>query len=454
MAKKGFVFKRNLYSKKFIDVLLSEHRYLILLGGRGSGKTNHIILKLVANTFEEGHVCIYYCRREFETIRRTTFKDFKNFFKKNPDLKEYFTYSESDNGSMTFKNTLTGNEIIPFGLDDPEKTKGISEATHVWIDEIDKCYEEQVTMINAVLRTPKARYLQLIGSFNPVVEKNWLRKFFFDEENPYEPNKRFGNDLMVHHSVMDDNEYIDVEAYKRSLMLTYEGNQNAINVNIKGLWGNEENKAPWLYAFNYDKIVKPNLPFLKSYPVYLSFDFNREPLTCVASQMSPHKGQKDSFINHIKEFIGNIQLEEMCQQIKTTYPNSILFVTGDASGRKGDPTYSSRNSTTYTMIRSLLGLSDKQMNINSKNLDHADSRILCNVMLNQYPNISISKEGCPRLINDCEIAEVDDKSNLSGHLKKDRGLFQLDLFDGWRYFYQTYFNDFAKSVYLRIVNKN
>lgn len=448
--RKGFVFKRGWYSKAFVNVLLSKHRYLILFGGRGSGKTNHIILKLLSATFQKSHTSIYYCRHEFETIRKTTFRDILNYLKNNADLDKFFEYSTSTNGSMVFTNTLTGHQLIPFGLDDPEKTKGISEATIIWIDEIDKCSFEQFAMINSVIRTPKAEYLQFIGSFNPVSEKHWLRYHFFSATDAYKGKEDFGDDLMVHHSTVYDNEYININEYVNTLMLTYAGNQQAINVNIKGLWGNEENKAPWLYNFSREKHVKMNLPFMPSYPVYLSFDFNREPLTCVASQMSPHKGHKDSFIHHFKEFVGDMQLLEMCQQIKSAFPSSILYVTGDASGRKGDVAYSSRNSTHYTMIQSALDISDKQMHINPKNIEHGDSRLLVNTMMYHYPNVYFSETGCPNLINDCEIAEVDDKSNKPGHLKKDRDKFKLDLFDGCRYFYQTYFNEFVKSVYFKV----
>ena len=448
MSKKiGFVYKRNWYSKAFVPVLLSRHRYLIVFGGRGSGKTNHIILKLLSASFQRSHTSIYYCRHEFETIRKTTFKDILNYLKNNPELDQFFSYSSSINGSMVFTNTITGAQIAPFGLDDPEKTKGISEATIVWIDEIDKCNFEQFAMINSVLRTPKAEYLQFIGSFNPVSEKHWLRSHFFSEADAYRSKESFGNDLMVHHSTVYDNEYIDVDEYVKTLELTYAGNQNALRVNLKGLWGNEENKSPWLYNFDLDKHVVADIPLLPKYPVYLSFDFNRQPLSCVASQMSPIKGGKGAFIHHIKEFCDDIQLSEMCERIKATFPASILFVTGDASGNKGDVAYQSRNSTQYTMIKSLLGISNKQMHINSKNLEHADSRQLMNMMFYHYPTIKISAKGCPNLINDCEIAEVDDKSSTPSKLRKDRDKFKMDLFDAMRYFYQTYFNDFVRNTY-------
>lgn len=447
--KKKLRLRREWYSRAFAPVLRSKKRYLILFGGRGSGKTRHIILKLLAATFTNTPVSVYYCRHEFETIRKTTFKDIVSVLKSIPALNTCFKYSESTNGSMTFTNLRTGHQLAPFGLDDPEKTKGISEATHVWIDEIDKCTLEQFQLINSVLRTPRAEYLQFIGSFNPVAERHWLREQFFDPDNAYLPNPAYGDSLQIHHSTVYDNEYIDVEEYVRTLELTYSGNRNLLNVNIKGLWGQEENKAPWLYAFSYDKHVRETLPFYPSYDIHLSFDFNRDPVSCVAVQYSPQMGTPNSFVHFIKEFGGKMQLEELCFQIKTFFPNSIFRVTGDSSGNKGDVTYNSAHDTAYTLIRSALNLSQRQMEPNISNLLHENSRYLCNAMFANYPNLYLSKEGCPNLIADCEIAQTDEKASKPHQLKKDREAFKMDYFDGMRYWFQRYAYEFARVAYLR-----
>ena len=97
--------------------------------------------------------------------------------------------------------------------------------------------------------------------------------------------------------------------------------------------------------------------------------------------MSPSKGMQDSFCHTFEEFVGDIQLEELCGRIKARFPTSILFVTGDASGNQGDVAFAKRNSTYYTMVQSYLKLSDRQMQINSKNLEFNDSHNLCNTFL-------------------------------------------------------------------------
>ena len=83
--------ERNQYSSKFIPIIESNHRYIVAFGGRGSGKTNHIILKLLALTFLNEHINIVYCRHEKTTLRDTTFQDIVNYIKvTNPDKRTHF----------------------------------------------------------------------------------------------------------------------------------------------------------------------------------------------------------------------------------------------------------------------------------------------------------------------------------------------------------------------------
>lgn len=438
-SHKGYVY----------DICVADNHNYILEGGiiaHNSGKTNHIMLKLFAETFSKNHVSVVYCRHEYETIRKTTFKDMCNFLKSKPELEECFNYSTSTNGSMTFTNKLTGNQITPFGLDDADKTKGISEATIVWIDEMDKCTKDQYAMINSVLRTPQAEYLQFIGSFNPVSETSWIRSTFFDERDAYAPNSDYGDELLIHRSTVHDNEYIDVDAYVKSLTLMYAGNKTLLDVNLRGLWGLEQNNNPWMHAFDYEKHVRKSVPFLPTFPIYVFIDVNNDPLECTIWQISPQKGTKNSFIHCIDEFSGKYKINQLGAAIKAKYPYSIIYIGGDRSGQNEDV---GRNQTVYQILAGTMGLNEKQMLLNTQNLTHADSYMLCNAMFFNYPNIFISEENCPNLIEQLQKAEIDNKSATPFKLRKDREQFKLDSFDSARYMFQTLFNDFAKNTYFR-----
>ena len=435
--------ERNQYSKSFIPILESNHRYLVAFGGRGSGKTNHIILKLLALTFLNEHINIVYCRHEKTTLRDTTFRDIVNYIK-NSKYKDYFEYSEAYNSSMIFTNKITGKKMLPFGLDDPEKTKGISDATHIWIDEVDKCSEDQVTMINSVLRTPKAKTLQLIVSFNPVSDKHWLRKFFFSEQDAYKPHERFANDLLIHHSTLADNEYIDQEEYKKTLELNYGNRQNLLNVNIHGLWGVEENKSPYFYAFDEAKHVsKVALQWNKNMPLYLSFDFNIDPATCIVSQFV-----EGGFLNVIKSYkVHNCPLKELLTRIKSDFLGGVFLVTSDPAGGARNAGYDSINTTMHQIIRSELNIGLNQMSKPLLNFTrataHTELRIFVNNILQNHPHIQICSVNCKELIHDMTIAMTQDGSDKL-HKTSGNTEFGMHLTDCFIYLLATYFNNFSK----------
>jgi hypothetical protein len=91
------------------------------------------------------------------------------------------------------------------------------------------------------------------------------------------------------------------------------------------------------------------------------------------------------------------------------------------------------------MIKKYLRLNDRQMRLNKSNLEHIDSRILVNTALTVLPNVKFSQAGCPTLIKEYKNARVDVDKARNGILLKDRDANKLDLFDGSRYLWQTYY---------------
>lgn len=436
------------YSSSFKPVLYSWDRYLGAYGGRGSTKTDTFYLKWLISLFEPFHFKLAYVNQELSNIRDQQYAGFKRVAKRI-GLYDHLRFYDGDY-RITNPKSPTDNMLVPKGMDDPEKTKGMDDLTAIWWDEINKGTVEGFRFLNELLRTPNAEYLQFAFSFNPVMENHWLRKTFFHPDDRHKVHPDFEGQLYLHRSTYKDNEFIDQQAYLKTLLMSAAGNKNAIRVNIEGDWGLEENADPWLYSFSEEKHVVDDIVFLPTYPVYLSFDFNRHPVSCVAFQHSPQQGLPNSFINYIQEFTGDIQLDALCARIKARYPKSILYVTGDSTGKQGDIGFNDKHASYFKMIQGYLSLSDAQMKLNSKNSLHSDSRNLCNTMLYNYPAMRFSKRGCPMLINDCQIARPDDKSQDPNKIKKDRDIYKMDLFDCFRYSLQTFYSDFAEKTYLKI----
>lgn len=435
------------YSSKFHNIIHSWDRYLVAYGGRGSGKTDSFFIKYLVSLFEPYYFKLAYINQEGSNIRDQQYAGFKRVAKRI-GLYDHLKFYDGD---YRIINPKTGNMMVPKGMDDPEKTKGLDDVTAIWWDEINKGTIEGFRALNELLRSPQAMYLQFALSFNPVSEQHWLRSTFFHPDDRHALHPDFKGQAILNRSTYLDNEYIDQKAYLQTLLTSAAGNKNTIRVNVEGDWGQEENDSPWLHSFDEEKHVRDDIPVLPNYPVYLSFDFNNSPFACTAWQHSEHKGDsRTSFVHCVKEFTGKIKVDEMCAQIKAYFPNQILFVTGDRSGQNEDI---GRNQTIYDLIAAHLSLSQRQLNLNTHNLEHADSRLFINAMLYNYPNIYISKKGCPHLISQCHSATLDLRNTAKPQqLLKNRDDHKNDEFDSMRYYFQTYFHKYAKEKYFKMIN--
>ncbi len=432
MSPLDLILQNGSFTPLFHRLSNARTRFVINYGGTGSSKSfsaaQNEILKACALPGTKTLVI----RKVANTLRDSVIPSFRNRIAEF-GIGDHFAYNKTD---RTLTNNSNGSQVIFRGLDDPDKLKSFEGLQRIMVEEAAELDFEDFTELNRRARGREG--IQVTLCFNPIHEQHWLKKHFFDKPQP---------DATVIHSTYKDNPHLTPQDREQIEQMRF-FDHNQYRVYALGEWGLSQNKTPWLFAFNRAMHTKPSIPYLPTYPVYLSFDFNRSPVTCLAVQMSPHRGAKDSFISFIAEFAANSQLSELCAQIRSTFPAAILFVTGDAAGNHGDIGFDTRHATYYQMIRSYLNIHERQLHLNSRNLLHHDSRLLINTLLHHYPNIAISAEACPLLINDCIIAQVDEDNPRPGALKKDRAIFKLDLFDCFRYFFQTWFKDYCDKVYL------
>jgi hypothetical protein len=88
---------------------------------------------------------------------------------------------------------------------------------------------------------------------------------------------------------------------------------------------NSSNK--FAFAFEESKHIAKT-QFDETYPLYLSFDFNRNPICCTAFQ---HYNECIYVIRSFK--LENSNIYSLCAAIKNAYPSAQIIVTGDATGR-------------------------------------------------------------------------------------------------------------------------
>ena len=213
----------NTSFRKLID---DEHRYLILYGGAGSGKSYFIVERYIYKLLKQKQFNLLVVRNTGKSNRDSTFALFKQVLIKW-DLYKQFKVNESD---LRIKCLLNGNEIIFAGLDDVEKLKSITftkgELTDIWIEEASEIQESDFNQLDVRLRG-KGTKKQITISFNPIDINHWLKRRFID---------RVEDNIEVMHSTYKDNDFLD-EDYKKLLESYKETDPYYYSVYCLGEWG-------------------------------------------------------------------------------------------------------------------------------------------------------------------------------------------------------------------------
>ena len=184
-------------------------------------------------------------------------------------------------------------------------------------------------------------------------------------------------------------------------------------------WVSEEQKEGWkrMDKDSYDRFVLANwdrkvkdqfmygysaknkasgLTLNRKFDLWLSFDFNVTPMTCVAFQTN-----EVTWLHVIKEFrIENSSTHEMCDAIESWLgPDHgfVLQVTGDGTG---DNKNTAAPRTNYMIIRDKLGIRKEQFHLERKNPKLTWSRTVCNSILENFPSFLIDVDQCPSLDTD------------------------------------------------------
>jgi hypothetical protein len=237
------------------------------------------------------------------------------------------------------------------------------------------------------------------------------------------------------HFTSYDNPYIDpteIDSARNQLdQITFDQEYMAEDVDL--------NDRPFLYAFERAvHVVKERYQPNPHLPIIVSFDFNKDPMTCSVGQMGNIR-QLHVF-DAIK--IENGSTPELCDRIVAKYPGWILNieVTGDATGKNRSPLLVGEVNH-YTIIKQKLKLKDSQLKIQSKNRELSASRILCNSIL-QNSEVTIW-EGLAEFVNDIALASVDSDGELVKN--NEHG---LHFFDNFRYMLEASYPDFIDKPWI------
>lgn len=263
---------------KFIPLYNNNSRYLVLVGGGGSGKSIFTGRKILQRTVsEKGHRFLV-CRKVAKTIRESCFQQLRG------QIAEHYNYSDFEINKSDLKITHkpTGNEILFAGLDDVEKLKSIYNITSIWIEEASELEEGDFNQLDIRLRGETAHYKQIIVSFNPIDINHWLKKRFFDNNL---------EDATTVHSTYKDNKFLDeetkkvLEAFKKTDPYYYSVyclgewgvlgktifNAQKVNERLSQVRGVKPvKKGYFVYEYKNEKIVETSIKWINAEDGYIT----------------------------------------------------------------------------------------------------------------------------------------------------------------------------------------
>lgn len=203
----------------------------LLVGGYGSSKSYHIVLKLVLKALEEKRK-ILVIREVYDTIRESCFDLFLEILD-DLNLLEY-SPGRKKSKKVRYKispmqlNFPNGSKIIFKGMDKPGKLKSINGVSIVWLEEASEVKYAGYKELKGRLRHP-TKSLHFLLSTNPVGTENWVYQHFFkrtnddgsvttvlDDQRLYKKHTIVKNGVYYHHSVVDDNMFVP-DSYVKTL---------------------------------------------------------------------------------------------------------------------------------------------------------------------------------------------------------------------------------------------
>lgn len=265
----------QLTNDNFIPLYRDQHRFLVLKGGAGSGKSVFIVEKLLYRILTEQYPShphrFLILRKVAKTLRESCFALICGVIRQW-GLDRLFRINKTDM-SITCVN---GNQFILAGLDDVEKLKSIFDITGVWLEEANEAEARDLRQINLRLRGWTPFYKQIAISFNPVAYSSWLRGEFFAFLRP---------DTTIHNSTYLDNKFIDAE-YKAQLESYKDLDPYYYQVYVLNEWGSAKGAAFPEFRNAPDKgdrwthVIRPfEIP--DGWSIYRSYDFGyAKPFSC------------------------------------------------------------------------------------------------------------------------------------------------------------------------------
>lgn len=424
---------QTLLADKFIPLMNDKSRVMIAWGGRQSGKSYSISLKVVYLMLTSKFFRGVLVRNTYESISNSSYRAIQDCIYKL-GFEELFTFKQQPL-RIECKN---GNSLLAKGVDgNPQALKSVSNLSFCWIEE-DIIAEEAWLSINLSMRTLQADYLQTIVTINPQIEgqnfeENWFYKRYFEQHQgeytfrDISPIKvgtnKDGTDKIVdleyycHHSNYLDNLINLNPIAVAELLHKKETNPEEYIRSALGEWCNQTTTGLFYKKFNRAKHVSETAVYDKELPLHISYDFNVAPFCSgVVFQIS---GNAITIIDEIATVSPNNTATGVSREFarRFLHHQNSVFIYGDPSG-KSRSSIDVEEYNHYVAIAQTLEMFNPQLRLLDKHPPVAKRGEFINEIFDKgYDGITITvNPNCKHLNNDLSFQ----KEKADGSKNKER----------------------------------
>jgi phage terminase large subunit len=279
-------------------------RYRVVKGGRGSKKSATTALWYITNLMKYPKANLLVVRQVHQTHKDSTYAQLK-WAANRLGVSHLWDFKLSPLEAIY---RPTGQKILFRGLDDPLKitsiTVDVGYLCWAWFEEAYQIRnEDDFDKVDMSIRgaLPDGLWKQLTITFNPWNEKHWLKRRFFDEQNP---------DVLAMTTTYQCNEFLGPDDIK---LFEWMRVNRPRRYRVEGLgdWGiaegviyeNWEEKE-----FDWREVAKER--GIKS-AFGLDFGYTADPTALIASLVNLDKKELYIFDEHYQKAMLNNQIAEM-----------------------------------------------------------------------------------------------------------------------------------------------
>lgn len=454
----------------FIPLVKNKSKFLITYGGRGSGKSRFIALKIIYLLINSEHCRVVLLRQTLSSVTESSFREICDLIVEL-NLSSMFTILKHNHQI----HCVNGNWAICRGMSEIHRVKSLKDYTHAWFEEeVPNDFGAFQTVVTT-LRTKKADYIQLMFSINPEVQgdykEHWFHQTFYTDipeleheaghmytgkvQIELEKDKIIEEEFTVHWSDYTDNPHVP-DNFKAQLVDYARTDPYRYLIWTLGKWGYKSREGLWYKKFNHaTNIVKADkAKFNPEKPIHLSIDFNYVPyMSAIIFQMDLESNRFYA-IDEIKAATPHNSVVGLCKLFKERYAghHAGLFIYGDVSG-KAHSSLNEEGFNGYNIIARELRFYQPTFKVPNVNPGlKARQPFINSILASEIPSINFFiSEKCKTLISDLhEVQEGEREAEKKKQvIKKDGKSFQKNAHfsDALDYFLcEAFKSEFARTL--------